>query len=158
LLLQSAVDIAHEAGHKQIAAIIESDPYAVHIHDMSEQGKLLHVIALLKQGCPANYRDERLGLHGQTPLMAAALGGRVEVVRMLLRLPLAMSSIDDQDALGRTALMRAASVGALDVTAVLLNAGCDRLLKCSKGLTAYDYASRHSYTVMFKYSAQSMIR
>ena len=66
--------------------------------------------------------------------------------------------IDVQDTQGRTALMLAAGVGALEVTAVLLNAGSDRNIKCNKGLTAYNYASKHSYTVMFKFSAQLMIR
>lgn len=155
---KTAADIANTANQLQIAAYIESDPYCVHIHDMCEKGKMLHVIALLKQGCPANYRDERMGLHNQTPLMAAATGGKVEIIRMLLRLPAAMASIDDQDLQGRTALMRAAAAGALDVTAILLNAGCDRNIKDRNGLTAYDHASRHSYSVMFKYSAQTCIR
>ncbi len=69
----------------QIAAIIDADPYCVHIHDMCEKGKLLMINALLKQGCPPNYRDERVGLQYQTPLMAACSGGQADVVRMLLR-------------------------------------------------------------------------
>eukprot|EP00981_Chlorochromonas_danica_P002428 scaffold471_cov318-Ochromonas_danica.AAC.19 len=158
LYQQNGIEIARKAGHDQIAAIIEANPYKVHIHDMCAQGQLLHVIALLKQGCPANYHDERAGRHRQTPLMAAAGGGKVEVVRMLLRLPLALQSLNDQDDIGRTALMRAAAIGALDVTAALLNAGCERTLRDHAGLTAYDHAARHSYSTMFKYSAQTMIR
>eukprot|EP01036_Dinobryon_divergens_P029280 gene29280-38350_t len=39
----------------------QADPYSVHIHDMCEQGRLLMVTALLKQGCPADYKDLREG-------------------------------------------------------------------------------------------------
>ncbi|RYH12610.1 ankyrin repeat domain-containing protein [archaeon] len=77
---------------------------------------------------------------------------------MLLRIPAVQEDIDYQDSQGRSALMLAAGVGALDVTAILLNAGAERSLKDNKGMTAYDLASKHSYTVMFKFSAQLMIR
>ena len=116
------------------------------------------MIALLKQGCPVNYQDERAGKRQQTPLMAASLGGQADVVRMLLRNSDVVEHIDDQDTQGRTALMRAASVGALNVTAILLNAGCNRMIKDRDGMTARDHASKHSYTVMFQYISQSMVR
>jgi ankyrin repeat protein len=116
------------------------------------------VIALLKQGCPLNYQDERSGKRMQTPLMAAATGGQADVVRMLLRNDEVLNNIDIQDTQGRTALMRAAAVGALNVTAVLLNAGCNRALKDNEGMTARDHASKHSYTVMFQFISQSMVR
>lgn len=113
---------------------------------------------LLRQGCPVNYRDERAGMLLQTPLMAASLGGQADVVRMLLRNSEVLEHIDDTDSQGRTALMRAASVGALNVTALLLNAGCNRALKDNDGLTARDHASKHSYSVMFQFISQSMVR
>jgi ankyrin repeat protein len=116
------------------------------------------VVALLKQGCPVNYQDPRASKRQQTPLMAASIGGQADIVRMLLRNAEAQEHIDDQDSIGRTALMRAASVGALSVTAILLNAGCDRTLKDKDGLTARDHASKHSYTVMFQFISQSMVR
>jgi uncharacterized protein len=116
------------------------------------------VVALLKQGCPVNYRDERAGKRAQTPLIAASAGGSVEVVRLLLRSEAVVAEVDARDSLGRTALMRAAAVGAMGVTALLLNAGCDRLLKDNEGFTARDHASKHSYTAMFQYISQSMVR
>ncbi len=116
------------------------------------------MVALLKQGCPLNYRDERAGKRMQTPLMAAAAGGQADVARMLLRNDEVLNNVDLQDSLGRTALMRAAAVGALNVTAVLLNAGCDRVLKDNEGMSARDHASKHSYTVMFQFISQSMVR
>jgi ankyrin repeat protein len=94
----------------------------------------------------------------QTPLMAAASGSQVDVARMLLKIEEVQHGVDMQDSLGRTALMRAAAVGALNVTALLLNAGCDRTLKDNEGLTARDHASKHSYTVMFQFISQSMVR
>jgi hypothetical protein len=41
---------------------------------------------------------------------------------------------------------------------VLLNAGCDRNLKDHRGLTARDHAARHSYTVMFQFMSQTIVR
>lgn len=154
----SASAIAKSAGHINIGAIVDADPYTVHIHDMCEQGDMRMVIALLKQGCPVNYQDPRASKRLQTPLMAASIGGQADIVRALLRYSEAQEHIDDQDSIGRTSLMRAASVGALSVTAILLNAGCDRTLKDHAGLTARDHASKHSYTVMFQFISQSMVR
>ena len=94
----------------------------------------------------------------QTPLIAASRGGQDEIVRMLLRLSSAEATKDDRDSLGRTALMVAAAGGHLNVTAVLLNAGCDRNLRDTAGLSAKDHASRHSFSVMLQFSSQTMIR
>lgn len=116
------------------------------------------MIALLKQGCPLNYQDERAGKRLQTPLMAAASFAQTDIVRMLLRNKEVYENLDLRDSLGRTALMRAAGAGHLNVTALLLNAGCDRTLKDNEGLTARDHASKHSYTVMFQFISQSMVR
>ena len=44
------------------------------------------------------------------------------------------------------------------LSALLLNAGCDRTLKDNNGLTARDHASRHSFTVMIQFISQSMVR
>jgi ankyrin repeat protein len=90
--------------------------------------------------------------------MAASSGGKVDIVKMLLRIPEVLHSIDDRDTDGMTSLMRAAASGALDVTATLLNAGCDRNLRDRKGLTAKDHAARHSFTVMFSFMSQTMMR
>jgi ankyrin repeat protein len=153
-----ARDIALLNQHDVIAAMIDADPVLVHIHDACQHGLLMLTIGLLKQGCPPTYRDERPGMQKQTPLMAAATGGQVDIIRMLLRYPAVYEGKDDRDAQGRTALMRAAAVGNLDATAALLNAGCDRNLQDQQGLTARDHAARHSFTSMFQYMSQSMVR
>lgn len=155
---KSAINVATAVGQLQIAAIIEADPYCVHIHDMCEKGKLLMISALLKQGCPPTYRDERLGMLAQTPLMAACSGGKADAVKMLLRSESVVEGKDDVDTNGMTALMRAAKAGALDCTAQLLNVGADRNLKDKEGLTARDHAARHSFSVMFQFISQNMVR
>lgn len=149
---------AAKEGYVTISALIEADPRVIHIHDACHEGKLLLVNALLKQGCPPTYRDERQQKQHQTPLMAACSGGSTDVVRMLLRIPAVDTGKDAVDDLGRTALMRAAGKGALDITGMLLNAGVDRNLKDNEGLTARDHAARHSYTVMFQFVSQNIIR
>lgn len=90
--------------------------------------------------------------------MAACHGGKLDIVRMLLRIPAVVDGKDDVDDLGRTALMRAAAVGALDITAKLLNVGANRALKDNAGLTARDHASRHSFSVMIQFISQNMVR
>eukprot|EP00595_Chromulina_sp_UTEXLB2642_P001337 CAMPEP_0196768564 /NCGR_PEP_ID=MMETSP1095-20130614/42928_1 /TAXON_ID=96789 ORGANISM="Chromulina nebulosa, Strain UTEXLB2642" /NCGR_SAMPLE_ID=MMETSP1095 /ASSEMBLY_ACC=CAM_ASM_000446 /LENGTH=235 /DNA_ID=CAMNT_0042138373 /DNA_START=1056 /DNA_END=1760 /DNA_ORIENTATION=- len=120
------IDIALRNNNQPIAALIEADPYIVHIHDMCEVGKRFLVVALLKQGCPPTYRDERANKLHQTPLMAACQGNQLDIVKLLLRYQVVVEDINSQDDNGLTALMRAVKIGALDITAELLNAGCDR--------------------------------
>ncbi len=49
------------SGHASVAAILDADPYRVYIHDACENGEVDMVVALMKQGCPVNFRDERTG-------------------------------------------------------------------------------------------------
>jgi ankyrin repeat protein len=53
--------------------------------------------------------------------------------------------------------MRAALVGAMDVTELLLAAGCDRELTDNTGVTAAGYAYKHGTTTYLQYLAQKMI-
>ena len=48
-LFRTSFAVAAAEGKMLIAALIEADPFSVHIHDMCEQGRLLMVTALLKQ-------------------------------------------------------------------------------------------------------------
>jgi len=90
--------------------------------------------------------------------MAACRGKQQAIVRVLLSYKEVVASIDDQDDMGRTALMLAAKGGALDITAQLLQAGCNRHIHDRKGMSARDYAASHSYSVFMQYMAQTMIR
>ncbi len=110
ILHRTPVEIARESGYNDIGHILEADPRLLHVHDMCELGKLQLVHALIKQGCPVNYRDERPGKFGQTPLIAAAHGQQLGVVQYLLRIEEVVRCVDLADSAGRTALMRAARV------------------------------------------------
>jgi ankyrin repeat protein len=66
--------------------------------------------------------------------------------------------LDECDSEGRTALMRAAAVGALDITELLLAAGCQKYVKDSQGLTAANHASKVGVSVYMRFSAQLMLQ
>lgn len=158
LMGRTAVDIGMSKGYVQLCALVEADPQVVLVHDMCEAGKILLVIALIKQGCPVNTRDSRPSKMAQTLLMAACMGKQVNLVKQLLRYPEVVSGINSQDAMGRTALMIAVMQGALDISALLLKAGCDRNIQDNRKLTAKEHAARHSFTTMMKYMAQTTMR
>ncbi len=147
--------LAH--GQTGCAALIEADPCLVLIHDVCFQGKVLLVVALLKQGCPPGFRDEREGKGAQTPLMAACAGGKYNVVKVLLGYAAVLTGKDEADAKGQTALMKAAAAGALDITGLLLSVGCDRNARDKAGLTTRDHALKHGYSTMFQYMSQQII-
>jgi len=52
---------AKRKGYLDLCALIDADPFTVHIHDASFGGQVRIVRALLRQGCPVGYRDERVG-------------------------------------------------------------------------------------------------
>jgi ankyrin repeat protein len=60
---KKAIDYAIKGGFTDIAFILKADPYIVHIHDACERGDVGIVHALLKQGCPPNFGDERSGIY-----------------------------------------------------------------------------------------------
>jgi ankyrin repeat protein len=152
-----AAEIAMRNGHASTAALLEADPRTVHIHDACFDGRTLVVLALLKQGCPPCYRDNREGMLHQTPLMAAASAGAYEVVKVLLSVPEIRENVDMADDLGHTALMRAAGAGALQVTPLILSAGCDRNRTDRRGRTAREHAANHGVSTMLKYMSQMVI-
>jgi len=154
-----AIDYAAAANQSAIVDILDADPYKVHIHDAAERGNVRHVNALLKQGCPPNYKDERAGKRNRTALMCAASKGRMNVVKLLLSLSTTHSiDIDLQDADGMTALMHAARIGNLEVTGELLTANCKRDITDARGKTAQSHASSHGFLTGTQFKAQLMWR
>lgn len=103
-----AADIAFRRNFIGAASLLEADPMRVYIHDACEVGSVHVVHALLQQGCPPNFADERPGKREQTPLMAACTGGKYDVVKLLLGIAEVRAKVDSRDSLGRTALMRGA--------------------------------------------------
>ena len=117
------------------------------------------VMALFLQGCPLDVQDVRPGRHCQTPLMAACSGNQVKVVKLLFKLKHegkngGQIGLNDTDTEGKTALMRAAAVGAMEITELLLAAGCQSLIKDSQGLTAANYARKVGMTTYLRFQAQ----
>lgn len=162
----TAAEVSLRNGHPLISALIEADPKIYNIHDLCSIGKVILVHALLKQGCSPNAIDNRSRrmpsgkeyITGFTPLIAASKAGQLDIVRLLLRLDEVVDGINTRDIRGMTALMWATHEGHLDVSAMLLNAGCDRYLKDYDGLTAKDHANRHSLSTMMKFMGQNVIR
>ncbi len=78
---------------------------------------------------------------GWTPLHYAATGGHAEVIRFLLD---QHAYIDAESPNGTTPLMMAAHYGSEDAVRALLEGGADPLLKNQLGLNAQDFAFRAS--------------
>lgn len=72
------------------------------------------------------------------PLLAAASGGRTDVVQLLLR---SGAAIDHTDTCGRSALFLAAEIGDLDTVRVLLSAGADVTVREKGGATVLHAAA-----------------
>jgi ankyrin repeat protein len=155
----SIADEASAVGQYATAAIVEANPLYVHIHDACEKGAVLIVSALLLQGCPPSYKDERVGKMQRTPLMAACTSSANQhVVKFLLAIPEVVESIDELDTKGMSALMIACSVAALESTAQLLRAGANRNIKnCLTRHTAADYAGMHSITTYLTFLSQTFV-
>jgi uncharacterized protein len=78
---------------------------------------------------------------GWTPLHYAATGGHLEIVALLLD---QNAYIDAASPNGTTPLMMAAEYGSAEAVKLLLDAGADPSLKNQLGLTAIDFANRAS--------------
>ena len=155
----SAAEVAASQGLLVTQALLESDPRTLHIHDVCAQGKHQHVLALFRQGCPYNFRDERKlsPTHSLTPLMAACRAGQIDVVRILLRISAIADRINEQDAQGLHALSHAAANGHTDITFILLGCGADRALVDRAGLTAQAHASRHGMATLLAFMSQLVV-
>lgn len=95
---------------------------------------------LLDTGADINVQGGELQL---SPLMAAANGGQVETVKILIAKG---AAIDRTDYFGFTALMSAAEQGYEEVVDVLLEAAADITPRSKDGLDALAYARRHGHS------------
>jgi len=152
-----AAQVAGACGHLQAQALLQADPKKIMIHDACAQGRHQLVLALFRQGCPYNFKDERQGKEGLTPLMAASAHGQLDVVRILIRVPEVVKNINAVDFNGMTALHLAAAGGWTDVTFLLLASGSDRNIKDKAGLTAQGHAAQHGMTTLLTYLSQLVV-
>lgn len=98
--------------------------------DLVNDGDLRHVQEFLaKEEIGVNVQDEQ----GLTPLMVAALNGRVRLTEELIA---SKADLNMQDALGETALMKAICNGYNRTAQLLIEAKADLDIQSNKGLTA----------------------
>jgi ankyrin repeat protein len=99
----------------------------------AQRGNFLSVKQLLDKGAnPATTVERWPGDSGWTPLMTAAAGNQIAIVKLLLAQG---APVDQRNAAGRTALSFAAFYGRAGVVDMLLSAGADPLAADSAGQT-----------------------
>jgi ankyrin repeat protein len=103
----------------------------------AEKGSVKDLIA---RGADPNVPDK----DGTTPLMAAAAGSHGASVELMLQGKQRPAKLDQQDANGGTALMRAAANGDVRSVQALKDAGATLDLKDKNGRTARDLAKMQS--------------
>jgi ankyrin repeat protein len=87
--------------------------------------------ALLESGADPAIADQ----HDCTPLMEASSEGHLEVLRLLLGHPIAKTTVNHRDCLGRTALWWACFEGRVGVVRALLESGADLTIADNDGTT-----------------------
>jgi len=138
VLLGCAVAATAQADPKQLAAMAEQRTVALlarhgapdardedgttMLFRAAERGDIFQVTAMLRASAGPSVTVRRWPRDGWSPLMVAAAGGHLEVVRQLLA---AGAPVDQRNARGRTALMFAAFYGRFTVVSALLRAGAD---------------------------------
>lgn len=96
----------------------------------AQQDDTKAVVELLQAGAKVTAKDRR----GLTALMHASSNGNAEMIRVLCEN--SKATLNQQDCMGRTALMWAAIKGQYNAALELLNQGCDIEVKDLKGETA----------------------
>jgi ankyrin repeat protein len=109
------------------------------LHHAAMRGDAQETRKLLEAGADPNVRQ---GPHKGAPLQYAAAGGRLEVVRILLKQG---AVVDAADADARTPLMWAAQNGQTDVVTTLLDAGADLAASAENGRNSLQYAAEKGH-------------
>jgi ankyrin repeat protein len=136
---QSAISLAISNGNYKTAEfLINNREYIYGIEELkaaARKGKIGLAKRIVEKGADFTvFRDV------ETPLMAAAEAGKVEMVRYLLETPLFFNALDAEDEKGDTALIKAAGAGKLDVVRLLIKAEADLNAKDDSGKTALAHA------------------
>lgn len=107
------------------------------IIEASKEGDLHRVEEILEQD--ASQRDAHSPQDGATPLMFAAMTGRLDIAELLV---MKGCDVNKQDLIsGWTALMQATYHGKKNVAMFLLAIGADVTIQAKNGCTAFDMAS-----------------
>jgi Ankyrin repeats (3 copies) len=103
------------------------------LHFAAEEGDLVKVKGLLKQGYPINAFDE----FSRTPLHYAAIEGHTAVVRYLIEAG-ADVNLHEEEKIGDTVLKEIAQTCSIEMATILIEAGADPTIPGWMGLTALD--------------------
>lgn len=117
---------------------------SANLYRAARQGSTDRMQAALAEGADLNWKNS--DKFDQTPLHAAAKHGRLEAVRLLLRL----GAMDFRTTHGETALHVAAKMGHHGVVALLLDRGSDHHARDKEHLRPIDKASNLGHTAVVR--------
>jgi serine/threonine-protein phosphatase 6 regulatory ankyrin repeat subunit B len=121
------------------------------LHHAAEHGREETATLLLSQGAKVDIKDQ----DGMTPLMAAAAGGHLGVVKIILQ-HLGGKGLDRRGNKGRTALIYASGKGHEDTVAFLLNKGAKVDIKKRRGINPLMAAASGGHVGVVKMLLQHM--
>ncbi|KAJ8600375.1 hypothetical protein CTAYLR_000716 [Chrysophaeum taylorii] len=121
--------------------LLRWDPTKHTAQQLSAEGQVDGVVALVKQGVDVNAID-RTQPH-ETALLACCATRKLDVLDKLLSHP--AIKVDLASSRGVTPLMQAAAAGFEDGVLRLLRANADRYVKTPQGRNAASYASEHAH-------------
>ncbi|KZV34939.1 ankyrin-2-like [Dorcoceras hygrometricum] len=119
----SAIDIARDKGHTEVAKLLEQGEAVLHA---ARRGELELLKSLLDKGATTSFCDQ----YGLTPLHVASLKGHKDAVIMLIEFG---ADIECQDAEGHTPLHLAVEGGSTETVEVLINRGANVNVKSKTG-------------------------
>ncbi|XP_073145061.1 protein VAPYRIN-LIKE-like [Henckelia pumila] len=122
---RSAIDIARDKGHIEVAKILERGEAVLHA---ARRGELELLESLLDKGATTNFCDQ----YGLTSLHVASLKGHKDAVMMLIEFG---ADLECQDAEGHTPLHLAVEGGSTETVEVLINRGASLNVKSKTGAT-----------------------
>ncbi|XP_059627944.1 protein VAPYRIN-like [Cornus florida] len=122
---RTALDVARDKGHKEIAEILKQGEAVL---NAARRGELERLELLLERDASVSYSDQ----YGLTALHTAAIKGHKDAVMILVEFG---SGLECQDVEGHTPLHLAVEGGSIETVEVLINRGANVNAKSKKGAT-----------------------